>query len=128
MKLMVKVCLTVLVLSALLSSCGPANTPEGVTKAFIDAMTKLDFDKASNYVTAEGKQMLKMMAGFGKDAMGEEAKEMEKTEYEIGTARIEGDNAWVPVTAEGETQEIQLTKENGKWLVVFDKEGMMNKE
>ncbi|MCK5786715.1 MAG: SUMF1/EgtB/PvdO family nonheme iron enzyme [Candidatus Sabulitectum sp.] len=39
-------------------------------------------------------------------------------EIEIGEATINGETALVPVTIEGETEEIQLVLENGQWVVV----------
>ncbi|MEA3265788.1 MAG: SUMF1/EgtB/PvdO family nonheme iron enzyme, partial [Candidatus Fermentibacteria bacterium] len=39
-------------------------------------------------------------------------------EIEIGEAAINGETAVVPVTIEGETEEIQLVLENGQWVVV----------
>ena len=41
-------------------------------------------------------------------------------EIEIGDATINGETAVVPVTIEGETEQIQLVLENGRWVVVDD--------
>ena len=34
-----------------------------------------------------------------------------------GAERIDGDNAWVEVTMDGMTEEIQLVNENGRWVM-----------
>ena len=41
-------------------------------------------------------------------------------EIEIGEAAINGETAVVPVTIEGETEQIHLVLENGQWIVVDD--------
>ncbi len=41
-------------------------------------------------------------------------------EIEIGDATINGETAVVPVTIEGETEQIHLVLENGQWIVVDD--------
>jgi hypothetical protein len=45
---------------------------------------------------------------------GSEFAEMEVT---FGAERIEGDYAWVEVTVDGETEEVPLVKENGRWVI-----------
>jgi len=41
-------------------------------------------------------------------------------EIEIGDATINGETAVVPVTIEGETEEIHLVLENGQWIVFYN--------
>jgi hypothetical protein len=38
-------------------------------------------------------------------------------EMTFGAERIEGEEAWVEVTVDGETDEVQLIKENGRWVI-----------
>lgn len=44
---------------------------------------------------------------------------------EVGETRIEGDNAWVTVTMDGETDEVMLVLENGNWKISADAMGGM---
>ncbi len=38
-------------------------------------------------------------------------------EMTFGAERIEGEEAWVEVTVDGETDEVKLIKENGRWVI-----------
>ena len=128
MKIKITVILSVIAVIAVLASCGPANDPEAVAKAFMDALKKGDFNKAADYATEESAQALKMLAAFGDEAMGEASGELEDMEYSITGSNINGDTATVTVESEGQSSDLILQKENGKWKVAFDKEGMMAKE
>ncbi len=48
------------------------------------------------------------------EMFGAEFAEMEIT---FGAERIEGEQAWVEVTTDGETEEVMLVKEDGRWVI-----------
>lgn len=43
--------------------------------------------------------------------------ELADMEMTFGAERIEGEEAWVEVTVDGETDEVKLIKENGRWVI-----------
>lgn len=49
------------------------------------------------------------------------AEELGSFEFSVGAERIEGETAFVELTVNGETTEVQLVKYEGRW--VFDPEG-----
>jgi hypothetical protein len=58
-------------------------------------------------------------AGFVSLLMKSEmfSSEFADMEMTFGAERIEGEEAWVEVTVDGETDEIKLVKENGRWVI-----------
>jgi len=114
-----------------------ANDPKAVIVAFFDRMAKKDFDGAAKLATADSKATIDMMkkamtAAEGlKDKMGgTEAKEDPAEDFknmEMGEAKIDGDNAIVPVTnkKKGKTTEFALKKEGGSWKVDFSMASLM---
>jgi len=51
---------------------------------------------------------------FQSEMFGAEFAEMEVT---FGAERIEGEEAWVEVTVDGDTEEVKLVKEDGRWVI-----------
>lgn len=58
-------------------------------------------------------------AGFITMILGSEmfAGELEGVSISYGAERIEGDAAYVEVTFNGDTEEVKLVKENGRWVM-----------
>jgi len=98
-----------------MASCG-GSSPTAAAKAFMAAVEKNDTKAMEKVAT---KQTIALMATFGEKA----AESMKKYGKITGTTeKIDGDNATVSFTFEnGETQEVTLVKENGKWLVDVNK-------
>ncbi len=128
MKKKITAILSIIALLSLLAACGGGSDPESVAKSFMDALLKGNFSKAAKYATEESAQALNMLAAFGDQALGDQAAELEKVEYKITGSSINGDNATVTIESEGQSSDLNLQKESGKWKVAFDKEGMMAKE
>ena len=105
-----------------LASCGGSDTPEAVTKGFVEALSKKDFDAAKGYCTKGSATILDGIKGLA--AMAPETK-LSKSEV---TCKTEGDKSTCEFCcAEGKDKETyNLVKEDGKWKVEYIKSGMNN--
>ena len=107
------------VLGFTMAACGGGGgggNPAAVTKAFLAAVEKNDAKAMEKTAT---KDTVALMSGFGEKA----AEAMKGYGKVTGvTEQIDGDTATVKVTfANGETTDVDLVKEEGKWLVKADK-------
>ncbi|GHU83864.1 hypothetical protein FACS189468_9350 [Spirochaetia bacterium] len=105
-----------LVLGLLITACGGGASPSAVVKNFYAAAEKGDAKKLAGYCTPETGALL--------SALGEKFSEAATTNGKITDTKetIDGDTAQVEITFEnGETQNIDLTKVDGKWLVTINK-------
>lgn len=113
------------------ASCGGGkvdNTPEAVLEAFVTKLKKADYSGAKKYATKgsqEGLEAMESMAELSKMG-GKEAKDdkMKNAKIEYGKPVINGDEATIPVTADGKTTDWKLKKEDGNWKVDFNKTDM----
>lgn len=113
------------------ASCGGGkvdNTPEAVLEAFVTKLKKADYKGAKKYATKgsqEGLEAMESMAELSKMG-GKEAKDdkMKNAKIEYGKPVINGDDATIPVTADGKTTDWKLKKEDGNWKVDFNKTDM----
>jgi len=103
-------------------SCSQGEGPEVVAKAFIDAISAEDFDKAKEFATDESKEyidffkLLNGMKGMNKEDAG-------KLVVKDLKCKIEGDTTAVCNFLRGEKEEgLHLKKTAGKWLVSMQKE------
>jgi len=97
-------------------SCSGGGSPTATAKAFYAAVEKGD-NKAIEKVTTS--QTASLMALFG-GMMREELKKYGKITG--ATQEIDGDKATVTLTFEnGETDDVDLIKEDGKWKVNISK-------
>jgi hypothetical protein len=113
-------------LSILISSCGGgAAGPKETAEKFLTHINNLQFEEAKAYATEGTASLLDMVAGFA--AMSDE--KPESTAFEILDVTEDGDKATVTYKNEGaeEAETLTLVKQEGKWLVDFNKEDM-NKE
>jgi len=110
--------------TALLVACGGSveNTPEGITKAFVKAMSSKDFEGAKEYCTKGSATIIDGLKGLA--AMAPETK-LDKEEVKC---EVNGDKATCKFCcAEGKSEETyNLVKEDGKWKVEYVKSGMDN--
>lgn len=110
--------------SLLLASCGGGkveNTPEAVTKAFLEKVTKGNFSGAKKYATEESQDALDAMKS-AMDMAGSMGKDKKKdSKVEVGKATINGDEATVDATIDGKSKPVKLKKEKGDWKVSFSK-------
>ena len=117
-----------------LAACGGGSgSPKGVAEDFFKAMQKQDFEQMEKLSTKESKSLIGMMkmgmsmSSINKDSLEKEAA---KGKIEAGEAKIEGDNATVPLTlsdgkGKSEKIDVRLKKEEGAWKVAFDKNSLM---
>jgi hypothetical protein len=128
----------IIITSVIMSSCGSdGGDPKEVVKAFGEKMAVGDFDGASQYVTAAGqmplnfiKNMTKRLDSMGKIDMKKMVSQMTDKfkNVEIGEAKINGDEAIVPVKSKEDGREaaISLKKEMGAWKVEFTPDKFMD--
>ncbi len=115
-----------------LSACTSGDgDPKAVAKNFFEALEKKNWDEAAKYTTKDSKtaiELVKSIAEMGKaiggDPAAKEEEPAEKSVVVYSDAIINGDNATVPITVNGETNDIKLKKEDGVWKVAFDKNTM----
>jgi len=100
-------------------SCG-GGSPSAVARAFFDAAQKGDLKAVQKVTTPETGALLGMFWDMAKEQMkksDEDAKKITKT-----SEKIDGDTAVVTLTfANGETDDVDLKKVDGKWLVNISK-------
>lgn len=117
--------------TVLLYSCksGSVNEPKAVLSQFFEALSKNDIAKARTLATAESKSMIDLMeTGMKMDKDSKDVSKFNKSNWEFGNAKIEGDKAVIAAKelTSGETLNYSLKKENGAWKVAFDKASMMS--
>jgi len=101
---------------AIIGCGGGGSSPSTVVKRLYTAIEKGDTKAYNELMTPEAASMMIM---FGEKAKGQVEKtgKIVKTEEEI-----DGDTATVKVTFEdGNTEDFELVKKDGKWKVNFDK-------
>ncbi len=127
MKTYATFCVMILII---LAGCNAgSDDPDAVLRKFFTAVTEKNVEAAKTYVTEDSEMMINMMqlgmqkGGSKTDSIFSYAKE----NLEIGTAKIDGDKALVPVKDKrsGETTEFSLKKESGSWKVAFDMSTLM---
>lgn len=106
------------------------SSPESELSNFFDAMAKKDMNEARKYVTKDSEGMLSMMEmGMNSNQQkdGDSTNPFDKNKVEFGKADIQGEKAYVPVTekSSGETVDMIMKKEDGKWKVAFDMATLM---
>jgi hypothetical protein len=120
------------------SGCGSSkvdfNSPESVAKAYLESMSKLDFEKAKTYCTkstAEMMDMIKMLMGVMEE---KERKEMEAESKKLKIKKVVCEALSATTrecryccNEEGNEDEAAflLVREGDKWLVDIPKEENM---
>lgn len=110
-----------------------ANDPKSVLVSFFERMGKKDLDGAEKLSTKDSKATIQMMKKGMEMAekmkeSGAKSEETEKFEgATFGDAKIDGDNATVPVKLKDGTNEMEysLKKEDGSWKVDFSMSALM---
>jgi len=98
-----------------MAGCG-GSSPTVAAKAFMAAVEKGDAKAMEKVATKDTVMLMGMFGEKAADSMKEYGKITGTTE------KIDGDEATVSLTFEnGETEEVTLIKENGKWLVNISK-------
>lgn len=105
------------------NSSGTSGNPKEVLTSFFKALSKKDIPAAKKYVTADSEGMLGMMEmGMNSTEAAGNTDKFSPDMITIGDAKIEGEEAHVPVTekSSNETVNFILKKEKGDWKVAFD--------
>ncbi len=120
-----KALLLVMVVSAFMSACGgsTANDPKSVAEAFLTAMNNQNYDKAKKYATEGSQESLETMSKMAEMAAGLSDEKPEPKEIVVGESEVDGDNAVVHYTEDGNDMTLDLVKEDGNWKAKFDKMG-----
>ena len=111
------------------SACERAQTPERVAESFLNYLEKGEFDKAADYGTKNTHSLLETLKAF--EELGNQFGETEKVDpREIRDIEcvVEGESAVCIYFADDEQGEIDLVKEDGKWLVDMKKESPFDDE
>lgn len=128
MKKLVLSFVALLAVAVTFTACN-SNSPKASADKFLTSLAHMDYEAAKSVSTEETKKMLDLFSQFSSmmtDSMKAEAKKIKIT---VKDEKIEGDNATVTYTSsedENKTEhKLNLTKKDGKWLVVWNKdEGM----
>jgi len=105
----------ILITGLVVSSCG-GGSPTSVVKQLHTAIEKGDSKKIGELMTSDAAQLMIMYGDKAKGLIVSKGK-ITKTEEEIN-----GDDATVTVTyANGETEDYDLVKKDGKWKVELSK-------
>lgn len=118
----------VAIISLCFAACTNSNTPEGVTKAYLSAIQKGNYEKALNLYYSknersdeERQEILQMFEDKMKKSIEDK---LGIASYEVGTAEVseDGNKAVVPYTltyGDGSNNEsvMKVLKEDGKWYL-----------
>ncbi len=109
--------------TVLLTACGGgASSPTQVAEQFLTHTNKMEFKEAKKYATKSTGEILDMIAGMAK-MMGDNK---EAKGFKITGETIDGDKATVNYRSDDKEadEQLQLIKEDGKWLVHMSKEDL----
>jgi len=119
MKKLLKGVLVAVIAAALvfgMASCGGGGGPSAAAKGFITAVEKGDAKAMEKYATAETAGLIAAFGEKAKTSITEKGKVTDTSE------EIDGDTAKVTLTfANGETEDLDLVKVDGKWKVTIKK-------
>jgi len=126
MKTLRKMALAAAVLAlvtGLFVSCG-AQGPEKVAVNFMEAVGNMDFEKAGEYTTEEGKQLMIMMSSMAEQVEESEAAQIKPGSIKVVSSSIDGDKATVVLSLDGEENSLAMKKVDGAWKVDLSKEDL----
>lgn len=113
----------------LFSSCAPKK-PQDVAEAFANAFHHMEFNKAKSFATAASAKQLDMIKQIALGVPNEEKEKAKKIIIVMGQGKESGDKATYYYTPSDTEipQKINLVKQNGKWLVEWNKEDSIPKD
>ncbi len=122
MKNLIKLSLVAVAIITLVSCGGKSNTPEAVAEKFLGHLNKQEYAEAKKLGTEATGEYLDMLASLSEMAPEEEVEAPEITDL---TCEEQEETAVCTYKTDGETQTINLVKEEDKWLVNMTKEDPM---
>jgi hypothetical protein len=122
------------VMAMTLVSCN-SNTPKATADKFLNGLYHMDYKQAKEVATEDTKKMLEVMENFSSMMPDSNKANAKKIKINLKDEKIEGDKAVVTYTTSESTEEqkVDLVKQDGKWLVQYNKQegaggGDMNTE
>ncbi len=114
---------TIVVAALFFSACERADTPEQVAEVFLNHLEEGEYDKAIEYGTESTHEVLETLKAFeDMDDQFGEAEDFEPRKISDVKCDVDGNIARCTYMAEDEEGELDLIKEDGKWLVNMQKE------
>ena len=123
MKKLIKLSLVAVAIITLVSCGGKSSTPEAVAEKFLDHLNKQEYAEAKKLGTEATGEYLDMLASLSEMAPEEEVETPEITDL---TCEENEDKATCTYKTDGQTQTINLVKQDDKWLVNMTKENPMD--
>jgi len=109
-----KIILGLVIIAILMIGCAD-NSPKGVVERFIKAVEKGDSNTYNKLVTPDSVSTMALMGEYLKESIKESGKPTNFAE------KIDGDKASVVVSfANGDDQDYDLKKVDGKWLISME--------
>lgn len=116
--------IAIVMIAALAFVACQKETPEAIATKFLNHLEKKQYDEAKKLGTEATGKFLDMMKSI-EQMSGGQAETEAAPAIENMSCTIDGDVAKCTYTQGGETGNIELRKENGKWLVHMSKEDSM---
>lgn len=107
-----------------MNACGSKEEdPSAVAETFLNHLNNKEYSDAKALGTEATGATIDMIEGMG--SMGDLVSEtdVEVPVVVMGECEIDGDNAVCHYTQDGKEEQIELVKQDGKWLVNLKKEG-----
>lgn len=101
-----------------LNACKKAEKPEDAAKKFVTFLDAKEYDKAKELGTKETAAFIDMAASLSQN----QETDKQPTVFDKFSSEIDGEKAIVKYTADGKEEELNLVKQDGKWLVHMSKE------
>ncbi len=120
-----KITTILLIVGFIISACQRTETPESVVEKFVTSLDKGDYEKAKDLGTEFTKEIVEALQSF--DEMNEQYGEVEKEEPQVIEdilCKVDNSNANCSYIINDEKHELDLLKEDGKWLVDLKKEAL----
>jgi len=109
-----KIILGLLIIAIVMIGCTD-NSPKGVVERFIKAVEKGDSSAYNKLVTPDSVSVMALMGETLRESIKESGKITNSVE------KIDGDDAYVTVSfANGDDQDYNLKKIDGKWLISME--------
>ena len=106
--------------------CAPTNSPEGITKEFLERLNEFNFESAKEISTDEGMRIVQMINNyynkFSKEELENLSTQFVNSEIEVISIKEENETAIVEYKIdESDIEQMELRKVNGKWKANYKK-------
>jgi hypothetical protein len=123
-----KTVLPAIVILLIFQACNMGNSPSKSASKFLNAFNEKDYNEARKYATEETIKLVDLMESLSK--MSTSIDSIQHKKIEVVSEKIEGESAIVTFREAGsdETEDLNLKKIDGKWLVHITKTDISSKE